>query len=249
MKSQTTERWTEPKVFEAIRKVFPPPAFVLLPQVRNGTGYERSPRTADAVAISTWPSRGLYLAGIEIKVTLSDWRRELANAQKAHDIAKYCRYWYVAAPAGVIPVGEVPETWGLVECNGKSVKIVKPAVKVEPQPIDILLLASILRAAAADSVPRHHVAAQISAEVKARVEAVQKTADYDLERMRNKIAQFEEASGVKLGNWQEKQIGEAVKMVMAGDHLQLNRQLQSIGQIAERILEVVRNAMGEKVSE
>lgn len=76
--------WTERLVFERLAKVFPPPAFVLLPQVRNGTGFSRRrTRTADAIAASVWPSRGLYLVGVEIKVCVHDWRRELADAAKS----------------------------------------------------------------------------------------------------------------------------------------------------------------------
>ena len=51
-------------------------------------GFERRQvRTADMMAISTWPSRGLYAVGIEIKVNSSDLAKELASPSKADDIA------------------------------------------------------------------------------------------------------------------------------------------------------------------
>jgi hypothetical protein len=50
----------------ALRTFYSQPEHVLIPQVRNGTGFT-STRTADAIAMVVWPSRGFALTGIEIK--------------------------------------------------------------------------------------------------------------------------------------------------------------------------------------
>jgi hypothetical protein len=55
-------------IFASLKAVFPHPAHTLLSNVRNGTGFSRSPRTADAIVVSTFPSRGLWLAGVETKL-------------------------------------------------------------------------------------------------------------------------------------------------------------------------------------
>lgn len=57
-------------VIEALGKTFLSPSYAMLTQVRNGTGMSRNARTADAMFMSLWPSRGIYLAGIEVKVSI-----------------------------------------------------------------------------------------------------------------------------------------------------------------------------------
>src|SRR5688572_18266988 len=83
-----------------LAKRFAPSAYAFLPQLRNGTGFGRT-RTADAVAMSLWPSRGIYLHGFEIKVGRGDWLSELRQPEKAEEIARFCKYWSLVAAEGV----------------------------------------------------------------------------------------------------------------------------------------------------
>jgi hypothetical protein len=82
---------TEFELFQALRPLYPAREYALLPQVANGTG-AGSKRHCDALALSLWPSRGLYLTGFEMKSyivgaisrwTLDHWRafsdREMAR--------------------------------------------------------------------------------------------------------------------------------------------------------------------------
>lgn len=141
--------WSEEEVFSRLERIFPSPAFVLLPQVANGTGQSREKRrTVDALAVSVYPSRGLYLAGIEIKITRSDWVKELREVEKASDIQRFCRQWYMACPVGVIPEGEVPLNWGLIVVRKDGATVVKPAVDLSPEPPDMPFMCAVLRAAA-----------------------------------------------------------------------------------------------------
>lgn len=237
-----SERWTENRVYELLNKVFPTGAYTLLPQVRNGTGFARkTTRTADAIAVSNWPSRGLYLAGVEIKVSLSDWRKELATPEKADDISRYCKYWYIAAPAGVVPVGEVPESWGLIECDARNAKIIKAGIANEsPQPIDILLLAAILRTIAETTVPKSAVQGQIAAAVEQRASAVNATVKHDFEQLQQDVADFEAVSGVTLKSYAGGRIGEAVRRVLDGKDLLLLHQLAAVEQAANNVLKITR---------
>jgi hypothetical protein len=66
-------------VIAALRKKYPAAAWAFLEQVANGTGYAKKYRWADALAMGLWPSRGMELHGIEVKVSRSDWLRELEN--------------------------------------------------------------------------------------------------------------------------------------------------------------------------
>lgn len=207
--------WDEGKVFERLGAVFPSGAYVLLPQVRNGTGCSRAQtRTADALAVSAWPSRGLHFTGVEIKVSPNDWRRELANAEKSCEIQKFCRYWYIAAPEGIVPVTELPETWGLIECSGATAKIIKQAPQLECQPADMPFVCAVLRAAMAGVVPTAAVQSKVDEAVEKELKRQQRNNDFALHELREKIGAFEKSSGINLNSrWDAGEIGEAVSFV------------------------------------
>lgn len=135
------------QVLDALRKgPFREPAHAWLYEVRNGTGYSKRERYADALVVSVWPSRGVWIGGIEVKVSRSDWKRELDDPSKAAAIQKWCDFWWIAAAEGVVREIEVPETWGFVELRGKTkVVTVREAPKLTPDPLDRLFVASVLR--------------------------------------------------------------------------------------------------------
>src|ERR1019366_7824171 len=87
---------TEADVLSALAKRYPPPGYAFLQHVRNRTGYGGGVRTADALAMSLWASQGMYLHGFEVKVSRSDWVREIKSPEKADEIAKFCDRWWVA---------------------------------------------------------------------------------------------------------------------------------------------------------
>ena len=66
----------------ALARKFCAPEYALFYEVANATG-SAATRSADAIAMGLWPSRGLYLQGFEIKVSRSDWLSELKNPAKA----------------------------------------------------------------------------------------------------------------------------------------------------------------------
>ena len=93
----------------ALSRKFCAPEYAFLSQVRNQTGFRRRVRTADALAISCYPSRGIYLYGFEIKVDRYDWLNEMKNPEKAEEIGRNCHFWMVVAPAeGVVKRSELP---------------------------------------------------------------------------------------------------------------------------------------------
>jgi len=98
---------SEATVFEALAKRFPAPAWALISQVRNSTGYSGD-RTCDAIAVSRWPSRGLELHGFEIKCSRGDWLGELRRPDKADKMFKYFDRWE-AVCSGVHPSSKAPE--------------------------------------------------------------------------------------------------------------------------------------------
>lgn len=138
---------TEADVLRLLRERHPAPAWAFLEHVANGTGRHQS-RTADAVAMSLWPSRGLELHGFEVKVWRGDWLRELADPAKADEIATRCDRWWVVATPDVVADGELPTAWGLMVVEGASLRVAREAPLLTPAPLDRPFLAAILRRAA-----------------------------------------------------------------------------------------------------
>lgn len=134
-------------IHAAMQKRWAAPEYAIMWEVGEGTGAQ-SGRYADAVIMSLWPSRGLELHGVEIKVSRSDWKREAADPSKAEAIAKYCHRWYVHTAPGVVQdTSEVPPMWGLREWDGKRWNTIREAERREPVPITYPFLAALLRRA------------------------------------------------------------------------------------------------------
>lgn len=131
----------------ALARKFCAPEYALFFEVGDATG-GRARRWADAIAMGLWPSRGLALQGFEIKVSRGDWLSEMRQPAKAEAIARYCRYWWMVTPPGIIKEGELPETWGHYEVQANGLRVVKVAPALEdPAPISPAFLAALLRRA------------------------------------------------------------------------------------------------------
>lgn len=140
---------SEVPVFQLLANRYAGSDWALIPQVPDGTGSAKS-RTADAIAMSLWPSRGLELHGFEIKVSRADWLKELnGSGAKSDAIGRFCDRWWIVATHGIVKLEELPKGWGWMEVtkNGAGIKIKKHAPENSPQPIDRAFLAGLLRAA------------------------------------------------------------------------------------------------------
>jgi hypothetical protein len=126
---------------------FAPPEWAIMWEVGEATG--GGGRYADAVMMSLWPSRGLELHGVEIKVSRSDWRREAMDPRKAEAIGRYCDRWWVHTSPGIIQdLSEVPPAWGVREFDGAKWKTLREAEKrKDPDPVGRVFLAALLRRA------------------------------------------------------------------------------------------------------
>lgn len=203
----------------ALRTKFAGLEYALLTEVANATG-GRATRSADALVMNLWPSRGLTLAGFEVKASRSDWMRELKDPSKAEAICKFCDFWWVvAAKDDIVKKEEVPLPWGLLVLRGEKLFTVKEAAKLEAQPVSRGFLAALLRRATEQLVPKNDLDQISRQRYDAGFQAGRATQDnrpqIELDRLKNVIKQFETASGVRIDNWQAIKIGEMVKHVMA----------------------------------
>lgn len=116
--------------------------------VRSRAGFDAR-RTADFVAMDLWPSKGLLLHGHEVKVSRSDWLRELKEPEKAAEFMPYMNcWWLVASDPRIVRTGELPDDWGLLVMHGGLLVVRKPAPKREAKPLTRSRLAALLRAVA-----------------------------------------------------------------------------------------------------
>lgn len=196
---------TEEHVVAALQKRYDSRAWAFLQQVRNGTGYARRPRTADVIAVSLWPSRGLEIHGIEVKVSLPDFERELREPAKADAIQRWCHRWWVAAPGGMIPEADVPPSWGLYVLEKGKIKACKQAPLLDPTPPDMLFLASVLRKASeiqASAVERAYQRGREEGEEKGqsghRLESEIARVRSEYARLSDCVTRFESASGIQI---------------------------------------------------
>jgi hypothetical protein len=119
--------------------------------VRSGTGFNAR-RTADFIAMDLWPSKGLALHGHEVKVSRSDWLRELAEPEKAAEFIPYLNHWWlVVSDPAIVRDGELPGGWGLMEVQGGRLAVKHAAPRRDAEPLPPARLAALLRAVAQTS--------------------------------------------------------------------------------------------------
>ena len=163
-------------------------------EVAKATGFSAN-RHLDAVAMSLWPSRGLDLYGIEIKVSRQDYRREIENPQKAEEIAQFLDYFYIAAPTGMVPIDSLPKAWGLLEVSDGKVKERIPATRTAAKDGGRAFLAAIFRAAGRPSDP-----AELDELVQQRLESLDRTIE---ERVTQRVADRHDREHAAAENWKK----------------------------------------------
>ena len=136
-------------VIQALERRFCAPEWAIFAEVANATG-GRKRRSADAVAMNLYPSKGLELWGLEVKVQRSDWLRELKEPDKAAEMIQHMNRWCIVAPSGVVKKDELPAPWGWIQLrtNGEA-RIAKapPLINEVGGTVDRGFVAALLRRA------------------------------------------------------------------------------------------------------
>ncbi len=231
------------EMIERLRVKFAAPEYGFLDQVRNATGASYSLRTADAIAMSLWPSRGLELHGFEVKISRTDWLKEKKNPAKADEIQKYCdRWWLAVGHKDIVEEGELPPMWGLIVPHGRGLRISKAAPVLNAADLDASFLAAVIRRAAEKVENRAALA-------KSRREGLkdgEKISHDRIDELEKIIKTFEEASGVKIRHsWRLSHIGEAVKILSEGKLGSVRSWLNRLNNEAEGVLKTIGPALEE----
>jgi hypothetical protein len=241
---------TEREMFEAVRARYDAAGYCCLPQVRNQTGFSRTVRTADAIVVSLWPSRGIEAFGFEFKDSRADWLKELKDPAKAEEIGRFCsQWWVVASRAEIVRKEELPLSWGLMVVEGESVKQVVAATRRPAQEPGWVFVASVLRSASEVVTAEADIRRQVDAAVAKAVEGYEsriaearrlerERVSKPLNELTARVLAFERASGVRLDNWSEHsntRIGDAVRFVLDGGLKGAHQQMQFIADTCDRI--------------
>ena len=238
-------------VIEALRRRYPRATHAFLAQVRNATGYARTTtRTADALAMGLWPSRGLLLEGFEVKASRSDWLHELKAHDKADEFFSYCDKWWLAiAHRSIASLEELPPRWGLLVLHGPNVRVLREALPLEPKPLDRILLAAILRAAVDNLLPED--ALRIERKLgydKGWHDAFERNAQDQAahERLQSEVRDFERLSGLTFSAWDRgvgNRIGVAVQALRDSEHFVTRMQeiARTASWLAEQALKSASN--------
>lgn len=135
----------------------PKPRFVNAEHVRARTGFDT--RTLDFVAIDTWASGKNARHGVEVKVSRSDWLRELKEPSKSELFRRWTtHFWLAVSDQGVARPDELPEGWGLLVrgryCGGWRLTAKVPAPRQMAEGIPAETLAPLLYAVQKTAVKR-----------------------------------------------------------------------------------------------
>ncbi len=249
---------SESELTVLLQERFAAPEFAFMPQVRNGTGYSRrTTRTADALAMSLWPSRGLELYGFELKSDRADWMREKADPEKMEEIGQFCdRWWLVVGREDLVQPGELPPTWGLIVPQGKKLVVKVEAPKLEAKPLDRAQLAAILRRAAECVVPRAQIQAATQREREKAMEKLEEIVEVrtrHLKRAHETLLQerheFERISGVSWTTWNLGRVAEAVRFLADGGLKAREARLRGIAESAREIADELARRVAELPAE
>lgn len=192
-------------VHDLLAKRYPAPEFALMFEVAPATG--GGTRYADAVAVGLWQSRGHVVHGFEIKVSRSDWLRELKHPAKAEEsVYSFCDFWWIVAPAEFIKDGELPSTWGLLDVQANRLVQKVAAPRLDPKPITRKFFASLMRRgleginATAARMQRQQID-EARGQIEERITSAVQARSRHFDRMLEKVKEFEESTGLKFDDW------------------------------------------------
>lgn len=243
------KKTTSSDICLALRERYPSGSHALFYEVSNDVGF-RGSRWIDAVGVGIWPSTGQEVHGIEIKVSRSDWKRELAEPAKAQELMRFCNRWFLACPEGVVTADEVPETWGLLVIKDGKIREARKAPRLSPEPLTKGFICSLLRRAGqVDADVVASAVAKANAAVRAEIDKkVAEALAYE-KRMRShreeetlsKIATIERLAGVPITDWNlnAETFGLAIKLLMGSGvqsaYCGLDNTLKVLDEAASRI--------------
>lgn len=208
------------QLMDLLRTKYPRDRYALFFNVPDAVSLDAR-RRIDAVAVGIWKSVGREVDAFEIKVSRSDWLRELKQVDKADPFISICdRFWLVTADSKIAKLDEIPAAWGWMSATKHGLRVQRPAAKL-PTSRDNMpwgFIVGLLRKLQEDLLNSADVRAHIKEKIderdrwhKVEIERATSRASHDLEGLRAAVKAFEDAAGVELGKYSAGNIGETVK--------------------------------------
>ena len=92
--------------------------YAVFPEFRCGTGFGKHAESRiDCLVMGLWPSKGLLRIAYEIKVSRSDFKRDLKRFDKQYPALRVSNLFYYLTPPGLVKPEELPIWAGLVEAR------------------------------------------------------------------------------------------------------------------------------------
>lgn len=239
-------------IFDLLRRRHPAGEWAFLEEVAPATG--GGTRYADAIAINLWQSRGHAVHGFEVKVSRSDWLRELKQPEKAEPVFRYCDHWWLVAEKNIVKDGELPHTWGHLERRGNGLHTVKAAPRLEAAPLTRAFFASLVRRG--HEVLERRAAALVADKLAEMRREFERTRAGDIARATRRdterderVARFEKETGLSICDYDVNSSIQAIKLAQRIQALQgwhgngALAKLVDLAEDLERAAKTVRKAI------
>lgn len=191
------------QIREALYRRWPTDEYVTLTEVPDGV--TRMGRKIDVVAISCWKSRGYAVDAVEVKVTMSDYMKELNTPAKADFWYQHSDRFWVAVPGKIAPrvLETLPSTWGLLSVDESlTAWVARPAPQHDREALTFETVLGMLRGAqdaGAGALARARDAGFETGKQYGRDEALGNHSSE--EDFRARVREFEDATGLAVARW------------------------------------------------
>lgn len=209
--------WTAEMVRERLTRRWPDGDYLHIAEAPQDSS--RQGRKIDVLVVALWQSRGLERDAVEVKVSLSDWRRERDLAEKADFWWRHSNRFWVAVPDAIADKvrEELPPGWGLLSCSvdGPPKVLVKP-VRREAEALSWFSMVGVLRAAAdcgRNALMRAEQRGREQGKEEGRRAAERGNSDDALRDLRAKVDRFESAAGIRVDGYDGPEMGSLVALV------------------------------------
>lgn len=214
------ENISTPTLEGMLRAKFDRQQYALLFDVPDAVSLAQK-RRIDAIAFGLWASGGQEIQGFELKVSRSDWLRELKQVDKADPFIALCdRFWLVTADNKIAKDDEIPACWGWMAATKAGLRVQRPARRLpgcgDAVPRSFVL--GVMRKLQESMLSSPDVQAVIDERVKIIQDRKQSDIEFatkDLRRARDEalkaVKDFEEISGINLMSWRWGNVAEIVK--------------------------------------
>lgn len=253
------EKITTPALELLLREKYQRDRYALFFNVPDAVSLDAR-RRIDAVAVGIWRSVGRDISGFELKVSRSDWLREVKQVDKADPFIKVCDFfWLVTADEKIAKLNEIPACWGWMSATKHGLRVQRPATRLpgsgDTVPVNFMLgILRLLQDNLVNSADvQTHIASRLSDMKERQATEIAHATRRIQSALDNKcleIEAFEKASGIKFSSYDMGAIGDVVKQIRGmsygGDGLRAVPNLLSQQELAlEGLLKRVRQASAE----